>query len=144
MQSLTRSARIRKYEIAYEECIKKTKLTQAQPLKKSRSRRCKLSIEVQKHPVKKSRSRPCKLSIEVQPNPLKKSRSRPCKQLSPPNIDERNIKKKSLKKSPGIKKPLNLYQQFVKKESQKSIYKGISAKERMISISKEWNTQKIK
>jgi hypothetical protein len=141
MQSLTRSARLRKYEIAYEECIKKTKLTQVQPLKKSRSRRCKLSIEVQKNPVKKSRSR---LSIEVQPNTLKKSRSRPCKQLSPPNIDERNIKKKSLKKSPGMKKPLNLYQQFVKKESQKSIYKGISAKERMISISKEWNTQKIK
>jgi len=138
MQSLTRSARLRKYEIAYEECIKKTKLTQSQPLKKSRSRRCKLSIEVYKHPVKKSRSR---RTIEVQPNSLKKSRSRSCKQLSPPN---RNIKKKSLKKSPGIKKPLNLYQQFVKKESQKSIYKGISAKERMISISKEWNTQKIK
>jgi hypothetical protein len=47
-----------------------------------------------------------------------------------------------LNKSPEIKKPLNLYQQFVKKESQKSIYKGISAIERMIAISKEWNNQK--
>jgi len=116
MQSLTRSARLRKYEIAYEECIKKTKLTQVQPLKKSRSRRCKLSIEVQKNPVKKSRSR---LSIEVQPNTLKKSRSRPCKQLSPPNIDERNIKKKIFEKITRNEKTFKFVPTICKKRKSK-------------------------
>ena len=149
MQEMTRSARLRKYEIAYEECLKKIKIIQSRPNKNSRYRhspeeqtqhikklsyRC--SPKEQARPIKKSRS---KLSTEEQARPIKKSRSRRCKKP----IDTTNVKK-SLNKSLETKKPLNLYQQFVKKESQKSIYKGIPAKERMVAISKEWNNQKTK
>ena len=114
---MSRSARLRKYEIAYEECIKKNK---HQPVKKTRSRSCKPLLEVHNQPDKKTRSRRCK------------------------PVDTSTPKKKSLKKSPDKKKPLNLYQEFVKKESQKSIYKGVPATERMMAISKEWNIQKTK
>ena len=115
---MSRSVRLRKYEIAYEECIKKNKHP-PQPVKKTRSRRSKPLLEV--------------------PQPVKKTRSRSCRA-----IDTNILNKKSLKKSPDKKKPLNLYQEFVKKESQKSIYKGVSATERMMAISKEWNIQKTK
>jgi hypothetical protein len=91
MQEMTRSARLRKYEIAYEECIKKINFTKVQPLKNSRSRRCKLLLEAQPQPLKKSRSRRCKILIEVQPQPIKKSRSRSRKQLFP--VDDSNFKK---------------------------------------------------
>ena len=162
MQEMTRSARLRKYEIAYEECLKKIKITQSRPIKishsrqeqsrpikKSRSRRSpeehvqpikksrsKRSPEEHVQPIKKSRS---KRSPKEQVQLIKKSRSRCCK--TP--IDTTNLKK-SLNKSLDTKKPLNLYQQFVQKESQKSIYKGVPAKERMVAISKEWNNQKTK
>ena len=126
---MSRSARLRKYEIAYEECIKKNK---HQPVKKTRSRSCKPLLEVHNQPDKKTRSRRCN-------QPEKKTRSRRCKP-----VDTSTPKKKSLKKSPDKKKPLNLYQEFVKKESQKSIYKGVPATERMMAISKEWNIQKTK
>jgi hypothetical protein len=136
---MSRSVRLRKYEIAYEECIKKNKHP-PQPLKKTRSRRCTPLLEIhnQHQPVKKTRSRRSKPLLEM-PQPVKKTRSRSCRA-----IDTNIVNKKSLKKSPDKKKPLNLYQEFVKKESQKSIYKGVSATERMIAISKEWNIQKTK
>jgi hypothetical protein len=111
MQEISRSARLRKYEIAYEECIKKIKILQSP-----------------QHPAKKTRSRRCKPLPEVQKQPVKKSRSRRHKIVS----------------SPETKKTLNSYQKFVKKESQNIIYKGVTPKERMIAISKEWNTQKLK
>ena len=146
MQEMTRSARLRKYEIAYEECLKKIKITQSRPIKISHSRqeqsrpikksRSRRSPEEHVQPIKKSRS---KRSPKEQVQLIKKSRSRCCK--TP--IDTTNLKK-SLNKSLDTKKPLNLYQQFVQKESQKSIYKGVPAKERMVAISKEWNNQKTK
>jgi hypothetical protein len=136
---MSRSARLRKYEIAYEECMKKNKHP-PQPLKKTRSRRCKPLLELH-NPLKKTRSRLCKPLLEIHNphQPLKKTRSRSCRA-----IDTNILNKKSLKKSPDKKKPLNLYQEFVKKESQKSIYKGVPATERMMAISKEWNIQKTK
>ena len=109
MQEISRSARLRKYEIAYEECIKKIKVLQSH------------------HPAKKTRSRRCNPLPEVQKQPVKKSRSRRHKIVS----------------SPDTKKELNSYQKFVKKESQNIIYKGVTPKERMIAISKEWNTHKL-
>ena len=78
----SRSARLRKYAIAYEECLKKM------PVKKTRSRRVKI-------------------------------------------ID----------KSP---KPLNSYQIFVRDESRKSKYSGVSVQERMTEIAKEWKKTKDK
>ena len=78
----SRSARLRKYAIVYEECLKKT------PVKKTRSRRVKI-------------------------------------------ID----------KSP---KPLNSYQIFVRDESRKSKYSGVSVQERMTEMAKEWKKTKDK
>lgn len=78
----SRSARLRKYAIVYEECLKKM------PLKKTRSRRVKI-----------------------------------------------------LDKSP---KPLNSYQIFVRDESRKSKYSGVSAQERMTEMAKEWKKTKDK
>jgi hypothetical protein len=78
----SRSARLRKIAIVYEECLKKM------PLKKTRSRRVKI-----------------------------------------------------LDKSP---KPLNSYQIFVRDESRKSKYVGVSAQERMTEMAKEWKKTKDK
>jgi len=78
----SRSARLRKYAIVYEECLKKM------PVKKTRSRRVKI-----------------------------------------------------LDKSP---KPLNSYQIFVRDESRKSKYLGVSAQERMTEMAKEWKKTKNK
>jgi hypothetical protein len=78
----SRSARLRKYAIVYEECLKKM------PVKKTRSRRVKI-----------------------------------------------------LDKSP---KPLNSYQIFVRDESRKSKYVGVSAQERMTEMAKEWKKTKDK
>jgi hypothetical protein len=78
----SRSARLRKYAIVYEECLKKM------PVKKTRSRRVKI-------------------------------------------ID----------KSP---KPLNSYQIFVRDESRKSKYLGVSVQERMTEMAKEWKKTKDK
>ena len=78
----SRSARLRKYAIVYEECLKKM------PVKKTRSRRVKI-------------------------------------------ID----------KSP---KPLNSYQIFVRDESRKSKYSGVSVQERMTEMAKEWKKTKDK
>lgn len=58
--------------------------------------------------------------------PLKKTRSR---------------RVKILDKSP---KPLNSYQIFVRDESRKSKYSGVSAQERMTEMAKEWKKTKDK
>jgi hypothetical protein len=78
----SRSARLRKYAIVYEECLKKM------PVKKTRSRRVKI-----------------------------------------------------FDKSP---KPLNSYQIFVRDESRKTKYVGVSAQERMTEMAKEWKKTKDK
>ena len=83
----SRSARLRKYAIAYEECLKKM------PGKKTRSRRVKF-------------------------------------------VDN---KTDVLQKSP---KPLNSYQIFVRDESRKTKYSGVSVQERMTEMAKEWKKSK--
>ena len=47
-------------------------------------------------------------------------------------------KSRSKSKSRSRKRPLNSYQQFVRTESQKSKYKGMTAKVRMKEISEVW------
>ena len=126
---LSRSARLRKYEIAYEEFIKKANTEKYLCIKKSTSRRCRPSVEIQKSPNKKSRNRP---SVKVQKSPDKKPRNRPCVEVQ-----------KSPHKKQEKKRPLNSYQEFVREESKNIKYKGFLAHERMTSISKEWNKQKI-
>ena len=116
--SLSRSARLRKYEVAYEECIKKTfdsskkKPNRIEPCKKSRSVR---NVISNKSPSIKN----------VISSSHKKSK---VKQSSPPNKKKRS---------------LNAYQKFVKEESQKNKYKSFTPSERMKEISKEWNKKKI-
>lgn len=112
--TISRSARLRKYEVAYEECIKK---------KFDNSK---------KKPI---RSEPAKKSRSIRNVSAKKS----------PSIPNVSAKKSRVKKSPIPKKKrsLNAYQKFVKEESQKNKYKGITPSQRMTAISKEWNKQKI-
>ena len=105
--AISRSARLRKYEASYEECIKKN----VENRKKK---------PVRSEPVKKSRS----IRNVIASSPSKQSRVK----KSPPQ----NQKKRSL----------NAYQKFVREESQKIKYKGITSSERMTAISKEWNKQK--
>lgn len=105
--TISRSARLRKYEVAYEECIKKS--------------------------VDNSKKKP------IRSEPAKKSRSIR-------NVIDSSPKKSRVKKSPletKKKRSLNAYQKFVKEESKKQKYKGITSSERMTAISKEWNKQKI-
>ena len=91
----SRSARLRKYAIAYEECLKKM-------------------------PVKKT----------------KPPRSRRVKN---PDIKTTEVRRKSPEEP---KRSLNSYQIFVRDESKKTKYDGISAQERMTVMAKEWKKSK--
>lgn len=111
---VSRSIRLRKYETTYEACLKKATVA------------CKQKST----PVKKSRARrKPKKSEQVRLTPSKerkKSREVP----------------KPKKKSKDRKRPLNDYQKFVREESKKDKYKGMSASGRMSEISKAWKAQK--
>ena len=87
-----KSRELRKYEIAYNKCIKMI----------TKSRKCKETMR--KRRIKSSKRR--------------KTRTRT--------------------RSRSVKKSLNTYQKFVRRESKKSIYKGRSVKSRMGAISKLW------
>ena len=110
IKSISRSARLRKYESAYEEYFRKV-------------------AEI-------SKKNPTNTLLTP-----KKSRSK----RKTNREEEISVKKSSLpKKKSKEKKSLNEYQKFVKEESQKNKYKGITSTERMIDISKEWSKQKCK
>ena len=120
-----KSKELRKYEVAYNKCIKlclkskrckksaKRVVDDLMCLNKSRKRR--------KSATKKSRKRSKKLSKSS----TKKSRKR--------------SKKRSKSRS---KRRLNAYQKFVKRESAKSVYRGKSVKSRMCAIAKLWKKSK--
>ena len=99
-----KSKQLRKYEIAYNKCIKFGLKSKRNNKAKSRSKKCLL---------KSSRKPHRNQSLFV------KSRKR-------------------VKKSRSKSRSLNSYQKFVKSESSKSIYKGISVKSRMRAIAKKW------
>ncbi len=125
--TISRSARLRKYELAYEECIKK-KFDNSKK-KPNRS-----------EPAKKSRS----IRNIINNNPKKSPSIRNVSPKKSPFIRNVSPKKSRVKKEPIMKKrSLNAYQKFVKEESKKNKYKEITPSQRMTAISKEWNKQKI-
>ncbi len=92
-------------------------------------------------PVKKSRVRPkpCK-SGQVRDQSTGRCRKK--KTSSPKRVKKRVISSCKKKKSKERKRPLNAYQLFVRDESKKSKYKGVSSSDRMTAISKAWKAKK--
>jgi hypothetical protein len=131
--TISRSSRLRKYELAYEECIKKKfdnskkKPIRSEPAKKSRSIRNIINNNPKKSPSIRN--------VSPKKSRVKKS----------PFIRNVSPKKSRVKKEPitNKKRSLNTYQKFVKEESKKNKYKEITPSQRMTAISKEWNKQKI-
>jgi hypothetical protein len=127
---VSRSARLRKYESAYESCLKKTlvsckkKTKRATPVKKSRARR---------NPGK---------ARESSSGRKQENRTSSGKKVKKRLTGSSKNKRKSPKKSKDRKRPLNAYQRFVREESKKSKYKGMDARERMSAISVEWKKKK--
>lgn len=127
---VSRSARIRKYEAAYEVCVKKALST------------CKKK-PVRVTPVKKSRAlRKIKKAGELSSERNQEKKASSEKKIKK-GLSEAK-KRKSPKKSKDRKRPLNAYQRFVRDESQKSKYKGTTSMERMSAIGKAWKKIKDK
>lgn len=106
-----RSVNLRKYEVAYNKCIKLG----------LKSKRCKKMIK--------------KLEPQLIPRKsVRKPRKRSRKHTH--TVDRRN--KHLLSSIEKSKRPLNAYQKFVKRESSKSVYKGKNAKSRLRAISRLW------
>lgn len=101
---ISRSVRLKKYEVAYEACLKKS-----------------LSINKKSKSVKD-----------------KRKHRKSSKAIS----TEKPSKLNPSKKNKDIKRPLNTYQKFVRKESKKSKYKGMIPSERMRAIGKIWKSLK--
>lgn len=120
----SRSVRLRKYGIAYEECMKKTMEIYNKRFINSSSNK-KLSSDNKKT-----------LSIDI-----KKTSSTDKKNRI--NNKSNKILRKP-KNSKEHKRPLNEYQKFVREESKKIKYKGMEATERMYVISKAWRKRKYK
>ena len=130
---VSRSVRLRKYESAYEACVKKAltackKSKCTSPDKKSRARRktCKDG-----HVRDQSTGR-CRRKKTSPAKKVKKRITSPTKRRRKP----------AKKKSKDRKRPLNAYQLFVREESKKSKYKGMSSVDRLSAISKAWKAQK--
>jgi hypothetical protein len=159
---VSRSTRLRKYELVYEEYMRKYLTTQKKkskhstPVKKSHKTdskrnsdsKKKQSIEIKKNTRKKleteSRKKPRRKETRRKEtrrketnkhNNLNKLNSKETNKPNKPN----NLNKLNSKEN---KRPLNTYQKFVRYESKKSKYKGMEARERMSAISKEWRKKK--
>jgi len=121
-----RSVSIRKYEIAYNKCIKLSRKT----------KRCKKSLK---------KLQPSTLPNKSSRRPNKNSRKRSRKRSSKRSNKRSRKYINSIKRRNNIispldrsKRPLNEYQKFVKHESSKSVYKGKNAKSRLRAISRLW------
>lgn len=124
-QKVTRSARLRKYEAAYNSTKVAVK-PRASPPRRSPPRK--------PRPKKKQASPKKQKSPQVRASPKKSPRKAPTKKAS--------VKKSPAKKpSKTRKRPLNAYQRFVREESSKEKYNGLLATERMRQISKAWQTR---
>ena len=130
---ITRSTRLRKYEAAYDICVKNTKKPPGSPRKRSPHKKTQPK-KVQRSPSPKKRSPNTKLPVKTGV-PKRKS---PVKvQCKPPAV-----KPPARKQSKTRKRPLNAYQMFVRTESTKEKYAGLAATERMRHISQAWNAKK--
>lgn len=115
-KKLSRSVRLRKYELVYDACMKKTFTVCKNP----------------KHTTSDKNS--CKKTEKTTEKEPKSEKVKKCN----------NKKKISPNKSKDRKRPLNAYQKFVREESHKNKYKGMSSTERMSAISKKWKNKLVK
>jgi len=118
-KQLSRSVRLRKYESAYETCLK--------TLDNKKDKHKKPSEESKDKKVKEKEKDSKKKVKEKEKDSKKKVKE-----------------KEKISKSKDRKRPLNDYQKFVREESKKSKYQGMSSSERMLLISKVWKTKKLK
>lgn len=139
---VSRSVRLRKYEAAYEACVRKALSActkHASPVRKSRSRRKKSDQALE--PVKKVRSKD-----QGKDKKIRKSKDSTSKNKDVKNKDVKNkdVKNKDVKKSKDRKRPLNDYQKFVREESKRVKYKGMNSADRMTAIGKAWKKKQGK
>lgn len=119
---ISRSARLRKYELSYEACIKKTLFEYKKKSKCTTPDKSHVRNEIVKErELSSEKNKEIKSSVKKVKKRLTES-----------------------KKSKDRKRPLNTYQRFVRDESQKSKYKGMTSTERMFAISKVWKKIKDK
>lgn len=127
-KQLSRSIRLRKYESAYETCIKNIDNKKDKPKNTSGERGSNKIKDKEKESKKRE----------------KEEESKRRKKEKDKEKESKKIEKQKVSKSKERKRPLNDYQKFVREESKKSKYQGMSSSERMLLISKVWKTKKLK
>jgi hypothetical protein len=125
-KQLSRSIRLRKYESAYESCLK--------TLDKK---------DKHKKPSEES-SKDKKVKVKEKEKGSRKKEKEKGSREKGKEKSSRKKEKEKISKSKDRKRPLNDYQKFVREESKKSKYQGMSSSERMLLISKVWKTKKLK
>ena len=118
-----KSSEIRKYETAYNKCIKMG----------MKSRQCKKSIKKLKPNSRKRLRKSVRISRKRSRSKSRKRRSKVSRKRT-----RTRTRTRSRSRLRSRKRSLNPYQRFVRKESSKSIYRGKSVKSRMRAISKLW------
>jgi hypothetical protein len=116
-KQLSRSIRLRKYESAYETCLK--------------------TINNKDKPKKSYEEKKVKVKEKESGKKVKEKE----KESSKKEKESRKKEKGKITKSKDRKRPLNDYQKFVREESKKSKYQGMSSSERMLLISKVWRAK---
>jgi hypothetical protein len=122
---LSRSARLKKYEAAYDTCIKEINIR-----KKNSNRKLKDKKET-KDSVKSSKV-------------LRKNDKKPRERDKEKTMKRDKEKPRQRDKEKTSERKINIYQKFVKEESKKKKYQGLTAKERMTEIGKVWKQKNKK
>ena len=136
-KQLSRSIRLRKYESAYETCLK-TINNKDKPKKSYEDKKVK---EKEKESSKKVKEKEKESSTKVKEKESGKKLKEKEKESSKKEKESRKKEKGKITKSKDRKRPLNDYQKFVREESKKSKYQGMSSSERMLLISKIWRAK---
>ncbi len=144
-QPRNRSALMKKYELAYETCVKKAMKKSPVLAKKKPSKlksRClkKVSSELiksLKHRINSLKTKKSKKTLKSHSRKPKVGKSR---RVTPVSKTKKTINKST--KSKKTKKSLNSYQKFVREKSKDPKLQGISPPKRMKEISKMWHKSK--
>ena len=141
-----KSATIRKYELAYESCLRRAMKKSSKSTKRNPKTKClkKLSADFVKS--LKIRSTSSSKNSPKEPRRRKiKSTSKKVPKKSLIKSTSKRVPKKS-RKIKSIKtiskKSLNPYQKFVREQSKKSAIKRFSPNKRLKEISKLWRNKK--
>lgn len=153
--SMTRSARFRKYEVLYEECMRRAREKKREERNRKKSREKERDKEREPSTDHTSKVTYAKLSDKKTSKnsskkmSAKKSRKKRENLVNSVHI-EHPIKDHGTESSHGskpkvaksrAKRVLNPYQEFVRKESKKRVYKTMSATDRMKAIGKAWKKE---